>query len=128
MVYGGLRGSLGLALALIVSVEEEFKSGEKKRTGDLILFLMAGLATLSLLVNGTTTGLLVKKIKMVKENPARKKVFRAFLRDMNATNAENYEKLKEDNPAAICDWDTVKKLTGLNDEIIRNRLVTQSNM
>lgn len=49
--------------------------------------MMAGTATLSLLVNGTTTGLLVKKIKMVKENPARAKTFRSFVREIDAENA-----------------------------------------
>jgi len=51
MTYGGLKGALGLALALIVSNTHEFSSqGEHKRAGELILFYMAGTATLSLLI------------------------------------------------------------------------------
>ena len=50
LAYGGLRGALGLTLALMVGVDEELP----KRLRELTVFYMAGMATLTLLVNGTT--------------------------------------------------------------------------
>lgn len=52
LVYGGLRGALGITLALMVYRDTELKN---ERLKDLTLFYMAGFATLTLLVNGTTS-------------------------------------------------------------------------
>lgn len=65
VVYGGLRGAVGLTLALIVSeqldeqrilleVTHPNKSKNAGRLGDEILFYVAIVAFLTLLVNGTT--------------------------------------------------------------------------
>jgi NhaP-type Na+/H+ or K+/H+ antiporter len=50
LTWGGLRGALGLTLALLVGVDERLDF----RLRELTLFYMAGLATLTLLINGTT--------------------------------------------------------------------------
>jgi len=56
LIYGGLRGALGLCLALMVGVDEVAFS---LRIREVVVFNMASVATLTLLINGTTTGLLV---------------------------------------------------------------------
>ena len=55
LVYGGLRGALGLSLALMVGTDDGFP----ERLREIVVFNMAGVATLTLLVNGTTAGALV---------------------------------------------------------------------
>jgi NhaP-type Na+/H+ or K+/H+ antiporter len=50
IVWGGLRGALGITLALMVAVDDKLD----KRLRELTIFYMAGLATLTLLINGTT--------------------------------------------------------------------------
>ena len=109
--YAGLRGALGLSLALTVNADRE---GFSQRTRELILFYVAGVTGLSLLINGTTTQLIVNKIKMIKTFPAKEKIFRAMVREIDDASCENYEKLRDENPAAICDWEAIKKITGLN--------------
>ena len=69
MAYGGLRGAVGLTLALIVFHEHELGH----RLKELVLFHTAGIAIMTLLINGTTTGywinkLGLSKISEVKEN------------------------------------------------------------
>lgn len=60
LVWGGLRGALGLTLALMVAVDEDLLDEEKyplgKRLRQLTIFYMSGMATLTLLINGTTCG------------------------------------------------------------------------
>ena len=58
MSYAGLRGAVGLALALIINHADDIEEGVRKR----FLFHMAGIALLTLLVNGVTTGPIVKKL------------------------------------------------------------------
>ena len=71
LIYGGLRGALGLSLALIVGVDEEAFS---MRLREIVVFNMASVATLTLLINGTTTALLVKYLEMIKVSPIKTKL------------------------------------------------------
>lgn len=50
LIYGGLRGALGLTLSLMVGVDTELPM----KLRQLCIFYMAGTATLTLLINGTT--------------------------------------------------------------------------
>ena len=50
LVYGGLRGALGLTLSLMVGIDRELP----QRLRELCVFFMAGTAVLTLLINGTT--------------------------------------------------------------------------
>jgi len=65
LVYGGLRGALGLSLALMVGVDHEFP----ERVREIVVFNMACVACLTLLINGTTCSMLVDYLGVIKESP-----------------------------------------------------------
>jgi NhaP-type Na+/H+ or K+/H+ antiporter len=68
--YAGLRGAVGLSLALIVAT-----SGKIPRyVQDVILLHVAGVALLTLLINATTTGLLVKKLGLSRQSDLKKNI------------------------------------------------------
>lgn len=73
LVYGGLRGALGLSLALMVYVDETLPN---ERFRELTLFYMSGMATLTLLVNGTTCSSLVRYLKMIEVPPIKHKLYK----------------------------------------------------
>ncbi|RXQ95826.1 sodium:proton antiporter [Ancylomarina salipaludis] len=56
LTWGGLRGALGIALALAVPPEH---------FGDLFVFLMYSVALFSIIIQGLTIGKLVKKLNLV---------------------------------------------------------------
>jgi NhaP-type Na+/H+ or K+/H+ antiporter len=60
MVYGGLRGAVGLALGISVR-----STIDDAKAGDQIVFFVSGLAFLTLIVNGTTSGWVLRKLGMV---------------------------------------------------------------
>ncbi len=61
---GGLRGALGLSLGLIVlGVDEKYISVEIK---DEIFFYISGIVILTLLINATTSELMIKKLGLTK--------------------------------------------------------------
>ena len=70
MVYGGLRGALGLSLALMVGVDHDFD----ERLREIVVFNMACVACLTLLINGTTCGMLVDYLGVIKESPIKDKL------------------------------------------------------
>jgi NhaP-type Na+/H+ or K+/H+ antiporter len=71
LIYGGLRGALGLCLALMVGVDKDSFS---IRLREIVVFNMASVATLTLLINGTTTSILVSYLQMIKKSPIKIKI------------------------------------------------------
>jgi len=63
LVYGGLRGALGMCLALFVGVDDTLND----RFRHLTVFYMCGMAMLTIVVNGLTCGKLVNYLEMIKE-------------------------------------------------------------
>ena len=60
MVWAGLRGAVGISLAILVK-----QNGGDDRVGSEIMFMVSGLAFLTLLVSGTTSGFLLKSWGML---------------------------------------------------------------
>ena len=58
--YGGLRGAVGLALALQFEQEEAIDD----RLRVLVLLHASGIALLTLLINGSTTGIILSRLGM----------------------------------------------------------------
>jgi len=67
LVWGGLRGAVSLALAIIVDESSEVS----KETGARIMFYAGGIAALSLLINATTMSKVMVMLGLVKSDEAR---------------------------------------------------------
>jgi len=103
--WGALRGAVGLALALIVAGENNIDPEIR----DQFLFYIAGIVTLTLLINATTIKAFVTMMGLNKVSPSKK---------LMITNAKNYirqasensiEKLKKDRFMSKADWNTVNE-------------------
>ena len=66
--YGGLRGAVGLILALLVSHEESIPSEDRIR----VQFLTAGLVASTIGINGTTAGFLYKQLGLAESTKGHK--------------------------------------------------------
>jgi len=75
LTYGGLRGSIGIAFALIVAKDEDLPV----KWRDIILFHMSGIAVCTLVVNGTTLALLIKFLGLSTQSNIREKIYSSFL-------------------------------------------------
>jgi NhaP-type Na+/H+ or K+/H+ antiporter len=71
LAYGGLRGAIGISFALIVANDPAFDQKLK----DIVLFDMAGNAVLTLIINGTTCGPLIKFLGLCVTSSVRNRVF-----------------------------------------------------
>jgi NhaP-type Na+/H+ or K+/H+ antiporter len=100
VVWGGLRGAVGLALAMIV----EHDPAVDERVGQLFLFHMAGIVILTLVVNGSTTGMLVRYLKLHKSSTAAKKTFENAACSMDAKISESVAALKHNRFYSDADW------------------------
>jgi len=68
--WGGLRGAVALAMALVVAQDDALPAG----VGDQILFLCAGIVVLTILINGSTMKALFRLLGMDKLPPEKQAV------------------------------------------------------
>ena len=66
MAWGGLRGAVGLALALVV--QEERAHSDEAKSAEQLLFLVSGIAMLTLLINGWSCKTLLDYLGMTVES------------------------------------------------------------
>ena len=66
--YAGLRGAVGMSLALMVASNDKIPQYIR----DVILLHVAGVALATLLINATTTSLLVQKLGLSKQSDIQK--------------------------------------------------------
>ncbi len=78
LIYGGLRGALGLCLSLMVGVDEELPV----RFREITVFYMCGMAVLTIVANGLTCGKLVDYVEMIHYPEIKRKLFRRCVKDV----------------------------------------------
>lgn len=61
LIYGGLKGGLGLSLAMMISVDPYYPI----RFRQLATFYMGGMVLLTVLINGMTCGKILDYIEMI---------------------------------------------------------------
>ncbi len=103
--WGALRGAIGLALALIVAGESAIPLGIRQQ----FLFYTAGIVTLTLLINATTIGLLVKKLGLTKLAPAKALMLYDAKKYLREATEKSIDKLKKDRFIKKADFEAVKE-------------------
>eukprot|EP00808_Paulinella_micropora_P029712 g12313.t1 len=71
LVWGALRGAIALAIGLLVELEPSIPESVSAR----VMFHIAGFTVLTLLINGTTTGILIRKLGLEQPSLARMDVY-----------------------------------------------------
>lgn len=103
--WGGLRGALGLTLALMVSYTSSIPEPVRKQ----VLFLTGGVVTLTLLINATTVRWLLNRLGLSKSSSARL-LLNYNIRKTLQENAESYfQTLRKSPELQLADWEIVKK-------------------
>jgi len=105
LVWGGLRGAVGLALALMLDLDDEVPDA----ISDQILFHVAGIVVLTLLINGSTTGTVLGWVGLRKIKPSK---LRAYLKAVEAIKAESERKaisMRSEKMFQMADWDLVRR-------------------
>lgn len=106
MAWGGLRGAVGIALAVALDKEvqhETLRLDPRRRFTTQLFFIVGGVAFLTLLINGTLAGPILKKLGLANLGPARhrivkihrdkitKKMFRDLLNFLGETRFSTVE-------------------------------------
>merc|ERR1711871_1646388 len=108
--WGGLRGAVGLGLALAIYSEIEHDDHMRLQVGDPILVCTSFMVILTLIINGMTTGPLLTALGLLKV-PASKKLCFLTCKEHLKEQYENAEaSLHKDEYMCGADFDKVKDL------------------
>jgi NhaP-type Na+/H+ or K+/H+ antiporter len=103
--YAGLRGAVGMSLALMVLVEPTIDY----HIQDVILIHVGGLAMLTLIINATTTGTLVNKLGLTKESDIQKNILYGIAVKIQSDTDDTIEILKTKRHYNQVDWDELRQ-------------------
>lgn len=106
-VWGGLRGAVSLALALIVTLDQTIEDVEFR---DFCLFYAGGVALLTLTVNASTTSLLIRALRLNVPNDVQLSVFKRNLRKLDRVSTRHMDTLGALTEFAQVNWAKVKVL------------------
>lgn len=109
--YAGLRGAVGLSLALMVAGEEKLP----KYSRDVILLHVAGVALLTLLINATTTSWVINKLGLSRQSDIKKNILISISYQLENQVDQNIEILKQKRHFNNVDWITLKKNIEMTD-------------
>lgn len=119
LTWGGLRGALGMTLALMVSytpaIPEEIRSQ--------VLFFTAGTVTLTLCVNATTMRWLLNKLGLI-YIPTARTMMENKIQNLLHENAEKYfERLKTREALNGANWEKVSQFITTRPNIQEDNMV-----
>lgn len=116
ITYAGLRGAVGMSLALMVSVDNQIPPYIQ----DIVLLHVAGIALMTLLINATTTGALVRYLGLSKQSDLQKNILFGVAYKLDKDIDENIKKLKHNKHFNHVDWEQLKQsvsMTGVKEKL-----------
>ena len=119
--WGGLRGAVGLSLALVLRNNENILSTPVfDSVRNKVIFHTAGIVLLTLLVNGTTTRFVVSKFKLDAIPDRRKRMMRARFLEIQTICREEVQDLGKEPLNYDCNWAQVCDNTDLSQDLKEN--------
>lgn len=103
LCWGGLRGALGLTLALMVSYTLPIPETVRQQ----VLFLTAGIVTLTLTVNATTIGWLLRKLGFTRVSSAKTYLNYTIHKQLCDNTEKYFRELQQNEALQAADWDKV---------------------
>ena len=101
--WGGLRGAVALALALIVAIDNRIPMEPRNQ----LLSLTAGIVILTSLINATTVRWLIDKLGLSKIGDIKAGLMMQSLQQIRLSGEKEIEKLKENRYMSGADWEKV---------------------
>ncbi|MGE0079172.1 MAG: cation:proton antiporter [Bacteroidales bacterium] len=112
--WGGLRGAVGLALALIVAIEERIPVEVRSQ----VLSLTAGIVVLTSLINATTVKWLIDKLGLSNIGVIKAGLMQQSILQVRLSGEKEIDKLKENRFMADANWEKVNEFLVDSYEIV----------
>jgi len=118
--WGGLRGALGMCMALMVSCNTAIPENIR----NYILIYTAGVVTLTLCINATTSKWMVSKLRLIDQKSAsERQIWQQMLSLIRRKDQETIDTLKKDAYLAQANWAAVEeKMIAVPEETVPEHL------
>lgn len=103
LAYSGLRGGVGLMLGLVIELSLDLPNQVRQT----MLFHMAGIAALTILINGTTCGMLIEYLGLTKPSESKITFFDRAVSYILAEIEASLEVLKQSEWHGDADWTSI---------------------
>lgn len=103
IIYGGLRGAIGLILGLLVEHEDEIDGN----VSQMVAFHTSGIVLLTLLINGSTVDGLYSRLQPYPKNPFAVTHSRKVLGKLEKECQRGVNNLASDSFFSRCEWKTI---------------------
>lgn len=102
--YSGLRGAVSLILSVIVYLD----TGVNQHIRDIVIFHTAGIAIMTLVINGTTMGFLIRKLGLMRMSEVKKKMLKNIMKAYRAEINIHVDEMKLRKNFGKIEWDSLK--------------------
>lgn len=121
-IHGGLRGAVGIALAINLDNTVAEATGGKDQTifeeqATQMYQMVGGVAFLTLLINGTTAGPILRKLGLADSTETRKKITEAYKVHFRAQQIDSFVHLLTNDRFKEVDFGFVKKYVPYLDDL-----------
>eukprot|EP00884_Botryococcus_braunii_P017513 jgi/Botrbrau1/4445/Bobra.0348s0033.1 len=123
--WSGLRGAVGLSLSLFVLLDGKI-SDVRFRTQ--AFFHMGAVAFLTLMIQGSTMGLLLTALGMTKPASIKRGFLRHLLRKTEAEGDDQLNFAAKDRVLGDPDWKQVRQLSSLDHHAVLKKYMSRLNM
>jgi len=123
LTYGGLRGAVSLAMGLLVDLETDIPESIRDR----ILFHVAGIVLLTIAINGSTTGMLLKYLGLTDARAPERRAFRGALRKISKRSEETTIKLRS-TEYSDADWEVVASMLPKYQQKARELVIAKRHL
>lgn len=114
LTWGGVRGALGLALALIIYRDADYSH----RFKDIVLFYVAAMIVLTVIVNGLTIGRIMKLINFAPINPLTFKIKNNVIRNLVIGSYQKKESLTSNRFLKLANMDQAMAMSGVKKLVV----------
>ena len=105
LIWGGLRGAVALALALMLAQQPEVPSA----WGEQVLFMAAGIVALTILVNGSSMGWLFSRLGLDRLPPGKQAMIDRAEEMIQQQMVARLPELKKRSLTQLSDWQAIER-------------------
>ncbi|KAI4308480.1 hypothetical protein L6164_031554 [Bauhinia variegata] len=131
LIWSGLRGTVALALSLSVKHSSNKSIELSGDTGNMFVFFTGGVVVLTIIVNGSTTQLFLRLLKMDKLSETKRRILDYTKYKMLNEALEAFGEHGGDEVLGSADWSVVKSyiscLNGIDCENVVNTYATSES-
>jgi len=110
--YGGLRGAIALALALVfIGIDDKYLSGDPvvaENIKNQFFFIVSGIVFLTLIINATTIKFIVDKLGLATVSPPKLLMIQSSKNYLRSSSENKLERLKTDRFIGNANWTAVE--------------------